>query len=143
MFPFFVYFRCFLLQFVLGFEFIRKFQISSGSFESGLLSGISMEVWFWVVVPLFLGPNLLAAFSYAIDYQHARMTLTLMSVSNARNDYLKCMFDQLCYLLVILTQLTTQFYSCLNFLNDQPLVFRARMPNFSFLLYVMIDLCHC
>ena len=66
--PFFVYFRYFLLQFVLGFEFICRFQISLDFYESGFLSRTSVGVWFWVVGHLSLGLNLLAVFSHVIDY---------------------------------------------------------------------------
>lgn len=66
---------------MLGSEFIRRFQISLASSESGLLSRISAGVWFWIVGPLSLGLNLLAAFSHAIDYQPRLMTLILMHVN--------------------------------------------------------------
>lgn len=98
-FPLFAYFRCFLLQFMFGFRFIHIFQINHSSSEFRL-SRISVGVWFWEVGHLSLRPNLLAAFSHAIDYQPALMMLTLMSMSNARKDYLKSTSDQLCYLLI-------------------------------------------
>ena len=90
---------CFLLQFVLDFGF--SFQISPGSFESGLLSEIRVELWFWVIGPFFIGPNRLAACSRAIVYQPALMTMTSMSMSNAWMDYLNDTSDQLCCFLVI------------------------------------------
>lgn len=60
--------HCLLLQLVLGFSFVFRSQISHGSFESGLLSGISVETWFWVVGHFSVRPNLLVTFSYEIDY---------------------------------------------------------------------------
>lgn len=87
---------CLLLQFVLGFGFVFSFQISPSSFESGLLSGIPAEIWFWVIGPLFIGPNRLVACSRAVDYQPALITLTLMSMLNAWMGYPKGTPDQLC-----------------------------------------------
>ena len=53
-FCFLLFLHCLLLQLVLGFRFVFRSQINLGSSEFGLLSGISMETWFWVVGPFFL-----------------------------------------------------------------------------------------
>lgn len=64
----FVLLHCFLLRFMLDFGLSLSCQISYCSYESGLLSGIPVGIWFWVVGLFSVGPNLLAAFSCTIDY---------------------------------------------------------------------------
>lgn len=76
----------FLLLLVFGFA--CRSQISPFSFELGLMSRTLVGVWFWVVDHLFIGPNLLLAFSRAMDYQPRLRILTLMFMSNGRSGYL-------------------------------------------------------
>jgi hypothetical protein len=142
-FPIVILLHYFLLQFMLYTRLFLSCQINLDSYESELLLGISIRIWFWVVSLFSLRPNLLVAFSRVIDYQPALMALTLMPMSHARKGYLNGTPDKLYFLLVILTQFTAQFYSCLNLLTGQPLIFRVRMSSFSFLLHVIIDVCPC
>lgn len=52
---------------VLGFGSILRSQISHGFFECRLWLRILAGVWFWVVGPYSIEPNLLFTFSHAID----------------------------------------------------------------------------
>jgi hypothetical protein len=139
----------FYLQFcvfnlLLVFGSVPRSQISLCSFESELLSRILAENWIWVIGLLLIRPSLVPAFSCMFDYQPVLRTLTSMSMSNARKGYPKGRPDQLCYLLVKLTQCIAHFCFCLDLLTSQLPLLRVRISSLSFcfmspLMYVVVD----
>jgi hypothetical protein len=134
----------FYLLLVFGSGF--RSQISLCSFESKLLSRIMAGNWIWVISLMLIRLSLLPAISCVIDYQHVLRTLMLISMSNARKGYPKGRPDQLCYLLVILTQRIAHFVSRLDSVTIQLPLLRVRIFSLSLsfmspLMYVVVDVC--
>ena len=126
----------FYLQFcvfnlLLVFGYVSRSQISFCSFKSKLLSRILVESWIWVIGLMFIRPSLVPASSCVIDYQPVLRTLTSMLMSNARKGYPKGRPDQLCFLLVKLTQCIAHFCFCLDLLTSQLPLLRVRISSFS------------
>ena len=121
-----------IFHFLLVFGYVFRSQISLCSFKLELLSRILAGNWIWVIGLMFIRLSLLPVFSCVIDYQPVLRTLTLMSVSNARKGYPKGKPDQLCYLLVKLTQCIAHFCFWLDPLTIQFPLLRVRISSLSF-----------